>query len=212
MAGGAAAAVLLFALVFFMAGFAAHAMLDDDEGGNPGGVAVSAARADDPSWGPEDAKVTIEAFSDFQCPYCKKFAEDTLPRLKEEYGDRVRYIARDLPLAGIHPVATSAAEAAGCANDQGVFWEYHDLLYANQETLSEDTLVEYAVDAGADESQFNECLASREKMAEVLLDVQDAQRQGVNSTPAFVINGLLVAGAQPYSLFQALIDQQLAAE
>ena len=209
---GVAAAVLLFALAFFMGGFAAHALLDDDDNGGKSGTAASLAGADDPSWGPDGAKVTIEAFSDFQCPYCKKFAEDTLPRLKEEYGDRVRYVARDLPLASIHPVAVSAAEAAGCANDQGVYWDYHDLLYQNQETLSAASLVEYAVDAGADESRFSDCLGSRENMAEVLLDVQDAQRQGVSSTPSFLINGLLVSGAQPYEFFQAIIDQTLAAE
>lgn len=214
IAVGAAALVAFFAVVFFMAGFAAHAMLDDDEGGSggSGGSAASASLADDPSWGPEDAKVTIEAFSDFQCPYCKKFAEETLPQLKEDFGDRVRYIARDLPLASIHPVATAAAEAAGCANNQGVYWEYHDLLYQNQASLSEAALVEYAIDAGADESQFSDCLTEREQMAEVLLDVQDAQRQGVSSTPSFLINGLLLSGAQPYSLFRALIEQQLGAE
>lgn len=214
IAGGAAGLVALFAVAFFMAGFAAHAMLEDDEGGGggSGGSVASASLADDPSWGPEDAKVTIEAFSDFQCPYCKKFAEETLPRLKEEYGDRVRYIARDLPLASIHPVATAAAEAAACANDQGVYWEYHDLLYQNQSSLSEAALVEYAADAGADQTQFSDCLAARKQMAEVLLDMQDAQRQGVSSTPSFLINGLLLSGAQPYSLFQALIDQQLGPE
>lgn len=209
---GVAAGVLLFALAFFMAGFAAHAMLDDDDEGGANAAAVSLAGADDPSWGPDDAKVTIEAFSDFQCPYCKRFAEDTLPRLREEYGDRVRYVARDLPLASIHPIATSAAEAAGCADDQGVYWDYHDLLYQNQETLSAASLVEYAVDAGADELQFSDCLGSRENMAEVLLDVQDAQRRGVSSTPSFLVNGILVSGAQPYEFFQAIIDQQLAAE
>lgn len=213
IAAASAAGVAVFALIFFMAGFAAHAMLDDDDNGGSGTTVsrVSASVADDPSWGPEDATVVIEAFSDFECPYCKKFAEDTLPQLREQYGDKVRFVARDLPLASIHPVATSAAEAAGCAHEQGVYWEYHDLLYANQDTLAEDSLIEYAVDAGADEEAFTECLTSGQKMPEVLLDVQDAQRQGVSSTPSFVINGLVIAGAQPYSVFESLIDQQLAA-
>ncbi|HSP54358.1 MAG TPA: thioredoxin domain-containing protein, partial [Dehalococcoidia bacterium] len=129
----AAAGVLIFALAFFMAGFAAHAMLKDEPGITA--EANEMAAADDPSWGPEDAALTIEAFSDFQCPYCKKFAEQTLPRLKEAYGDKVRFIFRDLPLTNIHPVAAAAAQAGGCANDQGKFWEYHDLLYENQQSL-----------------------------------------------------------------------------
>lgn len=209
---GVSAAVLIFALVFFMSGFVAHAILDDDPGSKSAEAAGSAALADDPSWGPDDAAVTIEAFSDFQCPYCKQFAEDTLPRLKDEYGDRVHFIFRDLPLTNIHPAAALAAQAGGCAQEQGRFWEYHDLLYSNQETLSEATITDYAGDAGLDISQFNECLTSNEKMVDVLLDMQDAERQGVRSTPSFVINGLMVAGAQPYELFAALIDQALGAD
>jgi protein-disulfide isomerase len=206
----ASAAVLVFALAFFMAGFVAHAYLDDDDGGTGGETSVSLS--DDPAWGPEDAEVTIQAFTDFQCPFCKKFAEETLPRLRATYGDRVRFIFRDLPLTGVHPVAALAAQAGGCANDQGKFWEYHDILFANQASLSDATLTQYASQAGLDVSQFNECLSSQQKMADVLLDMQDAQRQGVNSTPAFVINGVLVSGAQPYELFAAVIDQSLAAQ
>ena len=100
----------------------------------------------------------------------------------------------------------------GCAHEQGRFWEYHDLLYANQESLSEATIGEYAGDAGLDVSQFNGCLTSNEQMVDVLLDMQDAERQGVRSTPSFLINGLLLSGAQPYELFSALIDQALAAD
>ena len=209
---GVSAGVLLFALAFFMAGFAAHALIEDDSGSGSAEAAGSVGLADDPSWGPEDAKVTIEAFSDFQCPYCKQFAEETLPRLREEYGDRVHFIFRDLPLTSIHPTAALAAQAGGCANEQGRFWEYHDLLYANQEALSEATVSQYAGDAGLDVSQFSDCLTSNDMMVDVLLDMQDAKRQNVTSTPSFVINGLLVSGAQPYELFSALIDQALAAD
>ena len=207
---GVTAGVLIFALAFFMAGFAAHALLEDDSGGPSAEAAGSVGLADDPSWGPEDAKVTIEAYSDFQCPYCKKFAEETLPRLRSEYGDRVRFIFRDLPLTSIHPAAALAAQAGGCANAQGRFWEYHDLLYANQESLSEATVSQYAGEAGLDVSQFSDCLVSNDMMVDVLLDMQDAKRLGVTSTPSFVINGLVVSGAQPYELFAALIDQTLA--
>ncbi len=205
------AGVLLFALAFFMAGFAAHTMLEDEPRSDGQRSASTAAQADDPAWGPEGAAVTIEAFSDFQCPYCKKFAEETLPLLRETYGEKVRFVFRDYPLASIHPLAAKAAEAAGCVQDQGLFWEYHDLLYKNQESLSEATLADYAEDAGADLTQFNDCLASSKKTFEVLMDVQDAQRAGINGTPAFLVNGLLVSGAQPFELFQSLIDQTLAA-
>ena len=172
---------------------------------------TSAGGGDDPAWGPEDALVTIEEFSDFQCPYCAKFKTETLHRIRETYGDRVRFIYRDFPLTSIHQFALKAAEAAQCAHDQGRFWEYHDLLFANQDALTPSDLMRYAEEISADTSEFSDCLDSGKNAQEVALDLQDGFRAGVTGTPAFLINGLLLSGAQPFKQFQAVIDQALAA-
>jgi protein-disulfide isomerase len=216
LTGAISGAVLLFALAFFMAGFTARSLLDEDGGGSPrsdGGAAetdTSGVAEHDPAWGPDDAPVLIQEFADFQCPYCGKFALQTYPKIKEAYGDQVRFVFRDFPLTQIHGSAQKAAEAAQCAADQGLFWEYHDLLFENQAALSESDLRRYAEDVGADTGEFNDCLDSGKNAREVLMDMQDGQKSGVSGTPAFLINGLLLSGAQPFEQFQLAIDQALA--
>jgi len=210
-----AAGVLLFALAFFMAGFAAHALLDEDEedgsGEGGGGGSAAGSAADDPSWGPADAPVTIEEFGDFQCPYCARFATQTLPKIKETYAGKVRFVFRDFPLTAIHQFAQKATEAAQCAHEQGRFWEYHDLLFTNQQALTAEDLKRYAQQVGMDAGKFSDCLDSGKNAREVMLDLQDGKRAGVSGTPAFLINGLLMSGAQPFEQFQAAIEQALAA-
>ncbi len=202
--------VLLFALAFFMSGFWVHALLDED--GNDGGSTVTADSAkDDPAWGPEGASVTIEEFADFECPYCSRYSNETLPRIKEEFGDKVRYIYRDFPISNIHPYAQKAAEAGQCAHEQGEFWEYHDVLFENQDALAASDLVEYAQGLDLDMAEFNDCLDSSKNAWEVMMDMRDGGAAGVSGTPAFLINGLLISGAQPYEQFQAIIEQALAA-
>jgi protein-disulfide isomerase len=212
LTAGISAAVLLFALAFFMAGFAAHALLDedDDDGGGGDGATAANASDDDPFWGPEDAAVIIEEFADFECPFCGRHAAETLPQIKEAYGDRVRYIYRDFPLTNMHQFAQKAAEASQCAHEQGQFWEYHDLLFENQGALAVPNLKAYAEQVGADTEEFNDCLDSGKNAPEVLLDLQDGQQAGVSGTPAFLINDLLLSGAQPFEQFQVVIDQALA--
>jgi len=206
------AGVLLFALAFFMAGFAAHALLEDAGGGGGSDKeTLSSAAKDDPAWGPKDAAVTIEEFSDFQCPYCARFASETLPKIREAYGDKVRFIYRDFPITRTHQFAQKAAEAAQCAHEQGQFWKYHDLLFANQNALALSDLKRYAGQVGLDSGKFNDCLDSGKNAQEVTLDLQDGNQAGVTGTPAFLINGLLVTGAQPFEQFKAVIDQALAA-
>ncbi len=200
------AAVLLFALAFFTAGY----WIGDRRGGDENGGGMTASASDDPAWGPEDAAVTIEEFGDFQCPYCAQFARTTLPALREMYGDKVRYIFRDFPLVSIHPDAQKAAEAAQCAHEQGLFWEYHDHLFADQASLSVPDLKRYAEQVGANTNEFNECLDSGKNGWEALMDAQDGRRAGVTGTPAFLINGILLPGAVSFEQFQAIIDQALA--
>ena len=98
----------------------------------------------------------------------------------------------------MHQYAQKAAEATECADDQGKFWEYHDLLYANQGALDVDSLKGYAAELGLDTATFNDCLDTGKQTAEVEKDSQDAQSYGGTGTPAFFINGLLVSGALPF--------------
>lgn len=163
--------------------------------------------ADEPAWGPADARIVIIEYSDFQCPYCKMFMENTYVRLRQMYSDQVRFIYRDFPLDSIHPRARPAAEAAQCAHEQGKFWEYHDLLFANQQALETSDLKRYAQQLGLNMDQFNTCVDTRKYQASVEADVQAGLRQNVTGTPTFFINGQALVGAQPLEAFQAVIAQ-----
>jgi protein-disulfide isomerase len=221
-----AAAVSLFAAGMFFAGFYTRETMDDDPAvaASPAAsVAGQQAAAqptvpavvdvsvdDDPARGPEDAAVTIIEFSDFQCPYCGRFFQQTLPQLMARYGDRVRFVYRDFPLDQIHPNARNAAIAAECADDQGKFWEYHDVLFSNQQALGVADLKRYAEQLGLDTDAFSKCLDSQQYNDEVNADLRDGIQAGVSGTPTFFINGRRVVGAQPLQTFQTLIDQALA--
>ena len=167
---------------------------------------------DDAVKGEENAPVTIIEFSDFQCPFCARFFEDTLPNIEGNYIEegKVRLVYRDFPL-NIHPGAQKAAEAAECAKDQGKFWEMHDKLFENSESLSLASLKQYAGKLGLDQGKFDECLDSGEKEEEVMKDFQDGSRSGVSGTPTFFINGQMIVGAQPYEVFEQAIEAALAA-
>lgn len=168
---------------------------------------------DDPAIGPDDAPVTIVEFSDFQCPYCLRFQQDTFDALMEQYGDKIRFVYRDFPLSSIHPQAEKAAEAGQCAYEQGKFWEMHDAIYANQQIdISISALKGLAQQIQLDEDQFDQCLDSGKYAQEIAKDTQDGNAYGVTGTPTFFINGVTLVGAQPLSAFQTIIDQELAAQ
>jgi len=164
---------------------------------------------DDPSWGPADAPVTIIEFGDYQCPFCKRFYDETLPQIQETYEGQVRFVFRDMPLTSIHPDAQKAAEASECADDQGLFWEYHALLWANQQELDVPNLKAYAGELGLNAATFDDCLNSGKNTQEVQKDYGDAISYGVQGTPSFFINGQQLTGAQPFSEFQTIIDNLL---
>ena len=168
---------------------------------------VEVSEDDDPWIGGENAKVTIVEFSDFECPFCARGAA-TIAQVLEEYGDDVKVVFRDFPLS-FHQNAHIAAEAAECADEQDKFWEYHDVLFANQHALDMDSLKTYAADLGLDSGKFNECLQSREMSAEVDVDFSAGMSYGVQGTPAFFVNGELVSGAQPIEIFRTVIDSYL---
>lgn len=164
---------------------------------------------DDPFWGPEDAAVTIIVFSDFSCTHCRNFAVQTLPRLKADYEDRVRFVFRDAPILG--PTSAWAALAAECANDQGKFWDYHDLLFANQGSLARASLTTFAEQLDLNVEMFDTCVDNQTHIDELRNDLADAQNAGLTGTPTFFINGRRVEGAQPYEVFVAIIDEELEA-
>ena len=162
---------------------------------------------DDPFMGPEDAPVTLIEFSDFQCPYCRR-VQSVLKRLMTAYHGQVKLVFRDFPLRQVHPEAQKAAEAAQCANDQGQFWQYHDLLFASND-LRVDDLKRYAAEMGLDTESFNECLDSEKYSQEVQRDIDDARIAGVNATPSFFVNGLPINGAVPFERFVELVELAL---
>lgn len=162
----------------------------------------------DPSLGSASAPVTIVEFSDFQCPFCLRVAP-TLKQLREAYGDRIRIVWKDFPLTSIHPQAFKAAEAAHCAREQGKFWEFHDVLFANQQALLVESLKQYAVDLGLDAAAFNTCLDTSKYNDRVQQHMGIGTGLGVNSTPTTFVNGRRVTGAQPYEVFSAIIEEEL---
>ena len=169
-------------------------------------VAVS---PDDPSEGPASAPITLVEFSDFQCPFCQRVMP-TMKEIRQKYGDKVRVVWKDFPLTQIHPQAFEAAVAGNCAREQGKFWELHDRLFPNQQALQPEFLKRYAVDAGVDAEKFNACLDSSKYQQRVQDAIEAGTKLGVSSTPTVFINGRVVSGAQPYNVFAAIIDEELA--
>jgi protein-disulfide isomerase len=169
---------------------------------------VEVATAGRPERGGAKAPVTIVEFSDYQCPFCKR-GEDSVQKVFDTYGDKVRIVFRDYPLP-FHERARPAAEAASCANAQGKFWDYNKKLFANQGALSDDNFKSYAKDLGLDAAKFDECYAKKPFSAAIDKDLADGAAAGVNGTPAFFINGRSLSGAQPFEKFKEIIDEELA--
>ena len=168
---------------------------------------VSIELADAALRGPADAPVTIVEFSDFQCPYCKSI-QPVIRQLRQRYPKQVNWRFKDLPLISIHPSAQSAAEAARCAGEQGKFWEYRDALFqANQ--ISVDMHKGVAESLGLDSEPFLACLQSEKYRDAVQADSKEAQELGIGGTPTFVINGIVLAGAQPFEEFTRVIESEL---
>ena len=156
------------------------------------------------------AKVMIVEFSDFQCPYCGG-VQATLQSVLAKHPETVALAYRDMPMSKIHPLARKAAEAARCAGEQGKFWEYHDLLFADQSKLDQDGLMDKARTLKLDEQRFESCLGSEKFKAQIQQDSQDGMRAGVSGTPGFFINGIFLSGSQPESAFENLVQEQLSA-
>ena len=170
-----------------------------------------AALGKGPALGSEGAPVTIVEFSDFQCSFCRKFWSDTLPKLKETYIKRgkARFIYRHFAILG--KFSEQAAMAAECAGEQEKFWEYHDMLFANQGGLAftQSKLEQYGRKLGLDAGKFNQCLTNEKYRKKVEGETTVAASLGGRGTPTFFVNGRLMVGAQPLDVFQAVIEEEL---
>jgi len=209
--------LVVVALIFYMYGQANTTgnVVADPTNPTTAPTIVKASVDDDPVKGDKDAPVTIVEFSDFQCPFCQRFYQQTMPSIEENYvkTGKVKIVFRDFPLS-FHQNAQKAAEAAECADDQGKFWEYHDMLFEKGKGdgtgLAVADLKSYAQTLGLNTATFNNCLDSGKYTSEVQKDQADGTSYGVRGTPAFFVNGQLISGAQPYANFQQVIDAELA--
>lgn len=169
--------------------------------------------------GAAGAPVTMVAFVDYECPFCKRFDVQTYPQLKKQYIDtgKLRYVIRDLPLE-FHKRAMKAAEASYCAAEQGKFWEMRDKLIVNSDRLNAELLPGYAKEVGLADERFRSCLDSGKYVPRLQKSLDDARALGITGTPTFVIGkssgdtveGVKVVGAQPYANFEQHIKGLLA--
>jgi protein-disulfide isomerase len=166
----------------------------------------------DPVWGPQDAVVTIVEFSDYECPYCKRWHAEIWPKLEQAYAGKIKLVYRDFPLTAAHPNAVPAAEAANCAGEQGQYYPFYDRLWLAKSGLNSKAYETYATELGLDLASFKSCVATRKYRAEVEADLRYATTLGVSGTPTFFINGIRVIGAQPFDVFKNIIDRERAAK
>lgn len=193
--------------------------------GNENENGVSDQRVDvdiegEPFLGSEDAPITVVEFSDYQCPFCRMFFTDWLPRLKSEYieKDLVRFVYKDYPIESIHPLAVGYASAANCAGDQDKYWEMHDKIFEEQAKFGQNTISHltandikaWAVELGLDAGQFNNCFDTQKYADEINGDLQEGTSLVVRGTPTFFVNGRRVPGLlRDFSLFEAILQEEL---
>jgi len=169
------------------------------------------------SRGDPNAPITMVEFSDYQCPFCLRYFQETLPQLLKDYVEtgKVYYVFKDFPITQIHPQAIPAAVAARCAGQQDAYWEMHDKLFEEQSRWNnnpnaDEIFAELAQDIGLDMDAFNACVADPAIVDQVNQNLAEGVAAGVQGTPAFFINGEFISGAQPYSVFQQTIERLLA--
>ncbi|MBI4975389.1 DsbA family protein [Candidatus Peregrinibacteria bacterium] len=175
---------------------------------------------DDPVLGDKSAPISIVDFSDFQCPYCRSFYNETFSKIKQAYIDtgKVKFIYRDFPLS-FHPDAMPAAMSAECVREQKgdkAYYEMHDKIFEGENKLGSGTveipkssLDKYAKEIGVDMDKFQSCVKSEKYKSEIEADVEAGKKIGVGGTPSFVVAGKYIEGAEDFSTFQAIIDEAL---
>jgi protein-disulfide isomerase len=222
-----AAGILLGYVVWGMepaGGTAALSAQGAQTGSQPTGAVVEAPVTQQPEYtrydiptenfyalGPADAPITIVEFSDFECPFCRRWHAEVYKPLLAAYPGKIRLVYRNLPLTSIHPDALAAAEASMCAGEQDVYWKYHDKLFSS-ESLGNSVYIQYAQELGLNMPTFEACLSDHKYQKTIEADSEFAINLGIRSTPTFFINGLAIVGAQPLDVFKQVIDKELAGE
>jgi protein-disulfide isomerase len=201
-----------------------HRMLAEEQkvrgkGEAPADTKVEVADSKLQVMGAADAPLTLVEFTDYQCPFCKRFHDRSWPELKAKYVDtgKLRYVIRDLPL-GIHAQAMPAAIAARCAGEQGKFWPVHETLFESQATLSPDMILATVKRLGVGSEAFERCRKDPRTQMSIEADIAEAENIGVNGTPGFVLGsrkgekvaGELILGAQPTEVFSSRIEALLS--
>ena len=168
----------------------------------------------EPQHGNPDAKVTVFEYSDYECPFCGKFYSESYKKLKEEYIDtgKINFVYKDFPL-GFHAKAVPVAAAANCVlrdlgNDK--YFEMHDKIFENQNSMSDSNYKKWALELGMDSDSYDSCIVDSEILDEINGDLAEGSQLGVSGTPSFFINGNLIVGAQPYSVIKAAIEKALS--
>jgi protein-disulfide isomerase len=176
-----------------------------------------------PFLGKVDAPVTLMEFSDYQCPFCSRHYRQTMPTLVKDYVEtgQLKYVMRENPIQSIHSRAMGASQAALCANDQGKYWEMHNIMFDNQRELAEENLKSYAATIGLDTAEFNSCFDTKKHENTVNEDLKDGQTLGIRGTPGFVLGltdpddpnkvnfTVFLNGAKPLPDFKSAIDSLL---
>jgi len=175
--------------------------------------------------GDQNARVTLIELSDYQCPYCSRYFQQTLPQLERDYikTGKLKYVFIDFPIETLHPSALTASIAARCAGEQGKYWEMHDRLFANHQDLAAANMILHAQAIQMDVPKFSQCLDSKKYESEIRDKVAEMKQAGVNGTPTFFL-GLTspndpkvkivsaLNGAKSYDSFKALIDNLLSTQ
>lgn len=164
--------------------------------------------------GDPNAPVLIIEYSDFQCPFCRRFALETERLILEDYIKTGKARLEYRHYAFLGPESQAAAEAAECANEQGKFWPYHNILFQrqgaeNSGAFSRQNLIAFAQEVGLDVGSFTSCLDSRKYRQKVISQTEEGKALGVRGTPTFFIGDIVIRGAQPYDVFRQTIEQAL---
>ena len=171
-------------------------------------VETHMVRPDTHFFGDPNARVTVVEFGDFKCPACRQ-AEATAKKIREKFGNQIRFAFREFPLVNVHADSEKAAEAAECASQQGKFWQAVDMFYEHQGDLTLPAINQYAGEMGLDSQKFVACLQQGQMAGRVTQDMADGQALGVHATPTFFIDGRPFVGPIPYEQFEQLVQNDL---
>lgn len=173
--------------------------------------------------GAPEARIVMIEFTDFQCPYCGRFARDTFPEVSRKLIDtgRVRYVVHHLPIEKIHPFAVASANAVECADREGKYWELREKIFNNQDKLTDEDLLRHAESIGLDKRAFRDCMGSG-VAPEIKADLAIAERLAVRGTPAFFVGTIeedgsvrllgRINGSQPFAAYESAVSALAAKE